>query len=62
MKKVPIADWDELEPLTPAAALVANVDLVLVRYDRDGEESVSVLYGRCLHRGAMMADGSVGSE
>ena len=59
MKKVPIADWDELEPLTPAAALVANVDLVLVRFDREGEESVSVLYGRCLHRGAMMADGSV---
>ena len=31
------------------------MDLVLVRYD----ENVSVLYGRCLHRGALMADGYI---
>jgi glutamate synthase domain-containing protein 2/nitrite reductase/ring-hydroxylating ferredoxin subunit len=35
--------------------LVAGVDLVVIRYD----EQVSVLYGRCQHRGALMADGSI---
>jgi glutamate synthase domain-containing protein 2/nitrite reductase/ring-hydroxylating ferredoxin subunit len=55
MEKVRVATWDDLEDRRPAHALVANVDLVVVRY---GEE-VSVLYGRCLHRGALMADGLV---
>ena len=55
MKKIRIAGWDELEDRRPAHALVGNVDLVVVRWD----EQVSVLYGRCLHRGALMADGSV---
>ena len=55
MKKVKIADWQSLEDREPAHALVADVDLVIVRY---GDE-VSVLYGRCLHRGALMADGEV---
>ena len=57
MKKVRIADWDELEPLQPAYALLANVDLVVIRW-RD-EEQASVLYGRCLHRGALMSDGHI---
>jgi nitrite reductase/ring-hydroxylating ferredoxin subunit len=35
--------------------LVANVDLVIVRFD----DRVSVLYGRCAHRGALMSDGYV---
>lgn len=39
----------------PAYALVANVDLVIVRYD----EQVSVFYGRCPHRGALLSDGFV---
>ena len=55
MKKVAIAEWDTLEDRTPASALVANVDLVVIRY---GDE-VSVLYGRCLHRGAMLVDGHI---
>jgi glutamate synthase domain-containing protein 2 len=53
--KVPVAKWSELEDRQPAYALVAGVDLVVVRYD----DQVSVLYGRCLHRGALMADGRV---
>jgi len=53
--KVKVATWSELKDREPAYALVANVDLVVVRHD----EQVSVLYGRCLHRGALMADGSV---
>jgi glutamate synthase domain-containing protein 2 len=55
MGKQSVAVWDELEDRQPAYALVANVDLVVVRY---GEE-VSVLYGRCLHRGALLSDGHV---
>ena len=58
MKKVKIARWEELEDRRPAYALVANVDLVIIRY----EEEVSVLYGRCLHRGALLADGHVEGE
>ena len=55
MNKVAIADWNTLDDRKPAHALVANVDLVIVRY---GDE-VSVMYGRCLHRGALMSDGYV---
>ncbi|MDJ0753504.1 MAG: glutamate synthase-related protein [Ardenticatenaceae bacterium] len=50
-----VAIWSELEDRQPAYALVANVDLVVIRYDRE----VSVLYGRCLHRGALLADGTI---
>jgi len=59
MKKIPILRWDKLEVNQPAHALVANVDLVVTRYVRDGTDRVSVLYGRCLHRGAMMSDAHV---
>lgn len=58
VQKVAISDWTELKDRQPTAALVANVDLVLVRYD----DQVSVLYGRCLHRGAMLADGSIDGD
>ena len=58
MQKQKVADWNELEDRQPAYALVANVDLVVVRFD----EVVSVLYGRCLHRGALLADGEVVGE
>jgi methylamine---glutamate N-methyltransferase subunit C len=56
--KTPVADWKTLEDRQPQHALVANVDLVVTRYD----DKVSVLYGRCLHRGALMADGFVGDD
>ena len=36
MKKVQVADWNELEPLQPAYALVANVDLVVIRWPGRG--------------------------
>ena len=54
MKNTKVAEWDSLEPLAPAYALVANVDLVVIRWP--GEEDASVLYGRCLHRGALLAE------
>ena len=55
MRKVSITPWDTLKDRTPEYAIVGEVDLVVVRFD----EEVSVLYGRCLHRGALMADGHV---
>jgi len=53
--KVQVASWEALEDRKPAYALVGNVDLVVLRYD----DEVSVLYGRCLHRGALMSDAKV---
>jgi len=50
-----VATWSALADRVPAYAFVENVDLVIVRYD----DQVSVLYGRCLHRGALLADGSI---
>ena len=55
MNKLAIKKWMELEDRVPTHAIVGDVDLVVVRFD----ESVSVLYGRCAHRGALMSDGSV---
>ena len=60
MKKVRVARLDDLDPARPAHALVANVDLVIVRWP--DEDEVSVLYGRCLHRGALLSDGEVRGE
>ena len=50
--------FDTLENRQPTHARVENTDLVLIRY----EENVSVLYGRCLHRGAMLSDGYVDGD
>ena len=58
MNKTSVARWSELADRIPAHALVANVDLVVIRYD----DAVSVLYGRCHHRGALLADGHVDGE
>jgi nitrite reductase/ring-hydroxylating ferredoxin subunit len=58
MNKVAVAAWSDLADRMPAYALVGNVDLVVVRRGED----VSVLYGRCLHRGALRADGFVDGE
>ena len=60
MNKVRIATFADLETETPEHARVADVDLVIVRWP-DADE-VSVLYGRCLHRGALLSDGTVRGE
>ena len=54
-RPVTVARWSELPESTPRPALVAGVDLVVIRMGED----VSVLYGRCLHRGALLADGHI---
>ncbi len=53
MKKKFIANLSELKERTPTHALVHNVDLVIMK----DKNHISVLYGRCLHRGALLADG-----
>ncbi len=55
MNKTAVARLSALPDRQPAYALVGEVDLVVVRFD----DQVSVFYGRCLHRGALMADGYV---
>ena len=57
MKSERVIALNDLAPLVPVHARVSNVDLVLVRWT--GEDQVSVLYGRCLHRGALLSDGFV---
>lgn len=55
MRKTRIAKLSDLKDRKPQYALIGEVDLVVVRFDDD----VSVMYGRCLHRGALMSDGFV---
>ena len=55
MLKTTIANYAQLADRQPVHALVGDVDLVVVRFD----DVVSVMYGRCLHRGALMSDGYV---
>ncbi len=55
MKKLKLHAFYDLEEKKPIGKQVNGLDLVLIKY---GQE-VSVLYGRCLHRGALMADGYV---
>ncbi|MEL7304578.1 MAG: glutamate synthase-related protein [Myxococcota bacterium] len=53
--RVRVATFSELENKKPTYALASSTDLVIIR---DNDE-VSVLYGRCLHRGALLADGFI---
>ncbi len=54
-RRLKVATYSKLEDRVPAYALALDTDLVVIRYD----DQVSVLYGRCLHRGALMADGYI---
>jgi len=53
--KIIIAKISDLKENQPAHALVKNTDLVITKH----KTGISVLYGRCLHRGALMSDGYV---
>jgi glutamate synthase domain-containing protein 2/nitrite reductase/ring-hydroxylating ferredoxin subunit len=55
MTKTAIYKLSALADRKPEYALVGEVDLVVVRFD----DEISVFYGRCLHRGALMSDGHV---
>lgn len=52
---IKIASLSTLENKKPTHALVNGLDLVIIKYDSE----ISVLYGRCLHRGALMSDGHI---
>ena len=58
MNKIELCKFSDLEDRQPRHALVGDLDLVIIRYGNQ----VSVLYGRCLHRGALMADGHIEGE
>ena len=58
MRKYELCNLTELPERKPQGYLVNGLDLVAIR----SEDSVSVLYGRCLHRGALMADGYIRGE
>ncbi len=55
MDPTKIATWSEVPDRTPVHAMVGGIDLVIVRTG----EVPNVLYGRCLHRGALLADGKI---
>ncbi len=54
-QKIKLCDLSDLEIKKPKHSVVNGLDLVVIRYG----DKVSVLYGRCLHRGALMADGHI---
>ena len=55
MKELKLCNFQELEEKNPTHQQVNGLDLVVIKY---GQE-VSVLYGRCLHRGALLSDGHI---
>ena len=59
MKKYKLSSFNDLTPLKPAYGFVANVDLVILRLPENDPEQVIVMYGRCQHRGALMADAHI---
>lgn len=52
---IALVQFADLQYRQPTHALVENTDLVITRFD----DKVSVLYGRCLHRGALLSDGHI---
>ena len=54
-KLISILKIEQLKDNEPQHALAKNTDLVIIKF----ENKISVLYGRCLHRGALMADGHI---
>ncbi len=58
MRKIKLKEYSELEDRKPVGKQVNGLDLVIIKY----ENNISVLYGRCLHRGALMADGYIDGD
>jgi len=55
MSKIKLVSVDNLENRVPFRIKVSSTELIVVK----DEQLVSILYGRCLHRGALLADGEV---
>lgn len=58
MNKIQLTTISTLEDRVPSAHQVNGLDLVAIHYD----DKISVLYGRCLHRGALMGDGYIDGD
>ncbi len=58
MEPISIATWSEVPVDAPVGASIEDIDLVIVRRG----VQASVLYGRCLHRGALLADGRLSGD
>ncbi|PWJ43740.1 glutamate synthase-related protein [Sediminitomix flava] len=58
MDLIKLIEEKRLEDRKPTYALAEEIDLVVIKFD----DQISVLYGRCLHRGALMSDGFVDGE
>ncbi len=54
-KLIQLTKFNELKEKEPTYAIAEHTDLVIIRFGKE----VSVLYGRCQHRGALMSDGVV---
>ncbi|MEE8437878.1 MAG: glutamate synthase-related protein [Candidatus Neomarinimicrobiota bacterium] len=50
-----IGNISTLADRVPAHALISNTDLVIIKHGAE----ISVLYGRCRHRGALLSDGYI---
>ncbi len=58
MKEVQLCKVWELDEKEPKHKLINGLDLVVIKYG----ENVSVLYGRCHHRGALLGDGYIDGQ
>ena len=54
-KPIQLCSMDDLKEKEPTHKLISGLDLVVIKF----ESNVSVLYGRCLHRGALLSDGHI---
>ena len=55
MNEIKLCRFGDLQDKEPLYKQLNGLDLVVIKFN----ENVSVLYGRCLHRGALMADGYI---
>ena len=60
MLKTPrlLGSFSELKDKDPVHFQINGLDLVGIKYGNE----VSILYGRCLHRGALLSDGYIRGE
>ena len=61
MRSQVLTQFSKLKINEPIHALVEKVDLVVTRFG-ESEGELSVFYGRCAHRGALLADGYVSGK
>ncbi len=58
IKKIKLCAVEDIQEKIPIHKIINDLDLVIIKYGNN----VSVLYGRCLHRGALMSDGHIDGD